>query len=328
MSVIQLLSSGQKIKVNLSSRQIVEILNSLINAAAQPLFKHSHLMRQLILQALLQTQVDHRRKISIHDKTVAATCIIYGISQNNFDTIKLCELDRNILFQSILYIKPHLEEALVLERKLLRKPESLKLQMRQRAISKFTGIAPHLLTPIARWVFPYLELYKEFKDRIMEKYHKFAYQEANRARSYTKLFVDIEELYKNYLLAMYKAIDKMDATRGTLTNYIKQWLLSARSAPEFTHQYAVSYHLPSNVRKDMERKNIALTNMSVTLDDTHTEIEDYERFDEMQKIVGKDQYLLQCLRNIPGIKIPYLMIDIPIVLKPHEIEQLRGMQPA
>ena len=323
---LDLLAIKEKISINLSSSQIVQILNDIINAAAKPLFKHSHLMRQLVLQSLLQTQVDHRRKISIHSKEATASCIVYGIIQNNYSAIKLCELDRNILFSSINYIQPYLKEALIVEKKLL-KSNSSKYLKKQQNIAKITGIPINMLTALARWVLPYLDLYLQFRECIIYKYIKFAYQQAKRSESNTQLFVDVEELHKNYLLALGKAIDKFDANKGTLTSYIVQWLLSARSAPEFNHQYNTAYDLPANVRKDMENRGVALQNMSTPIDDKHLEIGDDNVNYHIQEM-SKDKLFLNCLRHITGIKVPFQVLDLPIVLKPEEISNLQGLLPA
>ena len=320
-----ILTFPQLISNNLSSKQIVSLLNQLINCAIEPLFNNSILARELILQALLQTQTDHRRKISIHNKAITTSCITYGIIHKDFNVIKMCELDRNILFKVVLYMEPYLREALKLEYQLARKDkQSTRLKLHN--ISVATGIKNNLLTVIARWCLPYLNTYLQFKERIVAKYIKYAYREATIATYNTKLFIDPKELFKNLLLAIDKAIDKFDANRGTLTSYINQWMMSAKSAPEFNHQYNVSYDLPANVRKLMEKSGISLTNMSTTINEMHHEIEDLDLSDKMSSIGGKDKTFLRCLREIKGIKVTYLALDIPIILTDQEVTNLKGIQ--
>jgi len=317
-----LLTFKEMITANLSSKQIIVILNALLNAAAEPLFQHSHLMRQLVLQAMLQTQVDHRRKISIHSKENTAALIIYGITNRDFSAIKHCEIDRGTLFKAVDIVYGRLKQAVELERRLVRRPKSSKLLLRQAMLAHRLGMPVNLMTPLARWIGEYYELYLQFKERIIAKYIKFAYQEANRARALTDLHVDVGELFKNYLLALNRAIDKCDANRGTLTSYIQQWMMSARSSPEFDHQYGVAFTLPANVRKEMERRSIPLTNMSTTINETHHEIPDP---DAEPLRLRPDKTLLACLRQLPHMQVPYLMLDLPVLLTPAEVNNLRGL---
>lgn len=318
----ELLSHKQKLTANLSSKQIITILNTLLNAVAEPLFEHCSLMRQLILQAMLQTQLDHRRKISVHNKEITTALVLHGISNHDFQAIKLCEIDRGTLFKAVDQIYQLLLQAITIEQKLLTKPKSTELILQQENLAQRLGIDSNLLTPLARWIKIYYELYLQFKGQIIAKYIKFAYQESGRARAMTGLHVDVDDLFKNYLLAINRAIDKCDAERGTLTSYIQQWLLSARSSPEFDHQLGVAYSLPANIRNDMERKNIPLTNMSTPIEERHHEIADPDG--DISKTIYQDRILLQCLRNLPDMKIVYLLLDLPIYLRPNEIDNLRG----
>jgi hypothetical protein len=318
-----LLAHKQKLTTNLSSRQIITILNALLNAVAEPLFNNCQLMRQLILQAMLQTQLDHRRKISVHSKEITAALVLHGVSQRDFSAVKLCEIDRGTLFKAVDQVYQNLLQAIAIEQQLLIKPKTTGLWLQQEAIAKYLGVDSNLLTPLARWVRIYYELYLQFKEQIIAKYIKYAYHEANRARALTGLHVDVEDLSKNYLLAVDRAIDKCDAERGTLTSYIQQWILSARSSPEFDHQLGVSYSLPANIRKDMERNKLPLTNMSTPIEEKHHEIADPDS--DPTRMVYQDKVLLRCLRDLPDTKILFLLLDLPIELKQSEIDNLRGV---
>lgn len=315
----ELLNNKEKLTKNLSSKQIITILNLLLNTAVQPLFEHCQLMRQLILQAMLQTQLDHRRKISVHNKNNTAGLIIYAIVNHDFTALKMCELDRGILFKATTMVYTLLQQAVELEQQLILKPKNVELILQQENLAKRLGTNVNLLTPLARWIELYYNLYLQFKELIIAKYIKFAWQEANRARALTGLHVDIKELFKNYLLAYSRAIDKCDANQGTLTHYIQQWMMSARSSPEHSHQYGEAYAIPANIRKGMENKNIQLTNMSVSMDDNHFNIADPN--DSTKYPV--DKTLLACLRQIPRMRIAYLLLDLPIQLNPNEINNLQ-----
>jgi hypothetical protein len=315
----ELLGSKEKLTKNLSSKQIITILNLLLNTTAAPLFEHCSLMRQLILQAMLQTQLDHRRKISVHSKENTAGLIIYAIVNRDFTALKLCELDRGVLFKATDMVYNLLLQALPLEQALLKRPKNITLINQQIALARQIGVSINLLTPLARWTGLYYKLYLQFKEQVLAKYIKFAWQEANRARALTGLYVDINELFKNYLLAYSRAIDKCDANQGTLTHYIQQWMMSARSSPEHSHQYGEAYTLPSNIRKNMEVHNVQLTNMSVGIEDSHANIAD----PNTNISTSIDTVLLACLREIPRMRIAYLLLNLPINLKPKEIKQLQ-----
>jgi hypothetical protein len=319
-----LLAIKERISNNLSSKQIITILNELLYAAAEPLFYHSSLMRELILQATLQTQRDHRRKISVHSKEITTGLILYGVMNHDFNSIKLCGMDRGLIFKAATIVYDYLYQAIKLEQQLLTKPRSRKLRLQMEDIAFRTGINTNLLTPLYRWVHTYYQMYRTFKEQITEKYIRFARSEANRAQANTQLFVDTHDLFKNYLLAVDRAIDKCDADSGTLTHYIQQWMLSARSSPEFDHQYSTSFTVPANVRKDREREGRVIGNLATSIDEKHYEIPDEDADDRLQRVMAHDKILLTCLRDIKGCRLPFILLSLPIMLRTNEVNNLRG----
>jgi hypothetical protein len=319
-----ILTRKETLTVNLSTKQIITILNGLIHAAAEPLFMHSSLMRQLLLQATMQTQVDHRRKISSHNKETTTALIVHAVMHRDYTAIKLCNMDRGMLFKAVDMVLGNLRQAMQLEQELLRYPRSRRRLLQMEKLSQTTGINSNLLTPLARWVITYYNAYRTFKEYIIEKYHRFARSEANKAIAVTGLHVDTNDLFKNYLMAVDKAIDKCNADQGTLTHYITQWMLSARSSPDFDHQTNISFSIPANVRKDRERSGQVLGNMSVAIDHKHHEIEDDAFSDKMRRIMAHDKTLLKALRQIRGHRVPFLLLDVPIILNSAEIANLKG----
>ena len=129
-----ILTRKETLTVNLSTKQIITILNGLIHAAAEPLFLHSSLMRQLLLQATMQTQVDHRRKISSHNKEITTALIVHAIMHRDYTAIKLCNMDRGMLFKAVDMVLGNLRQAVQLEQELLQRAGHccLKYPSRQR----------------------------------------------------------------------------------------------------------------------------------------------------------------------------------------------------
>lgn len=318
---MKLLDSPEKLRQNLSTKQIISILTELLNAAAQPLFEHSQLMRQIILQAMLQTQVDHRRKISSRNKETTAALIVYSIMYGDYSAIRLCDINRNIIFYATDMIYNKLKDAVRLENTLLREPRNSQALLEQAELANYLGIDASLLTPLARHIGLYYTMYLQFKSMVIGKYVKFAWQEANRARALTGLHVDVNELCGNYLLAFMRAIDKCDADSGTLTSYMQKWMMSARSSPEHSHLYSEAFHVPSNIRKKMETRGVQLTNMASTIDEEHLQIAD----PDSEHKLPMDERLLACLRTLPNMKIAYMVMGLPVKLQPQEINALKGI---
>lgn len=96
-----ILDVQERLKENLTTKQIIVILNTLINKACKPVFHKSFFMRECVLQSVLQTQDDHRRKIAVTEKVEAAGGIINGVVFNRYDFIESCELNRSILYSSL-----------------------------------------------------------------------------------------------------------------------------------------------------------------------------------------------------------------------------------
>jgi hypothetical protein len=314
-------------KGNLSTPQMIGLLNDLLLAALEPVFNHTSMAKQLLLQALLQTQSDHRRKISSIERGFVADLILNGIAANNFNAIRLAELDRSVGFSVLDKIFQQLKAAQKIERKLLAKPKSRSQQAKLLSIAIELGADPNILGVLARWVTPYYKLYREFKAIVMGKYIKLAYGKAMAAQKITGLHVDSKDLFNNYMGAVDRAIDKCSSSCGTLTTYVQNWMLSSRSNPEFDHQYGVAYKIPASIRKQMQNSNIPLTNMASTVEEKHFDIpDDEEHYDKLQELFSANKDLLRLLRHVPYSKVPFLVLDLPIVLNQLEINNLQNNQ--
>ena len=320
-----LLTVKEEIKNNLSSQQIAAMLDMLLHAAAAPLFERSFLMRELILQTLLQTQDDHRRKVSIHNKDITASLVVHAVLNKDFSPLAICGIDRSMIFSSINLVHNKLKKIVDLEIMATQKSKRRRHYINKMLKScKEIGVQVDEALPLFNWVNNHLKMYRLLKEYISAKYYKFAWREACAANMITGLHVDINELSKNYNMAVEKAIDKYDSDKGTLTSYIQQWLKAAKTNPDFPHQYCESYSMPSSIRKDKERSGIALTNMSQTIEEKHHEIDDPDALNKMQAI-HKDNMLLNCLRKIRNIDIVYRVLDLPVNLQSRELQKLQGL---
>jgi hypothetical protein len=69
-----------------------------------------------------------------------------------------------------------------------------------------------------------------------------------------KLHISRDDLYANNVLMIVRAIHKYSSKKGTLTNFVIQWM-QANNNPRFGHVYGESYSLPHNKRAALMQSN-------------------------------------------------------------------------
>lgn len=304
-----MLNVNERLKENLTTKQIIVVLNALINKACKPIFHKSFYMRACVLQTVLQTQDDHRRKIAVADKLEASNDIINAVAFNRYSFIEHCELNRSILYNALRSCLSAMEGIEELERNQFIKSKRIQSITKLNAMSKKTGIPLYEMLSLYRWSSFYLDAYIDFKSMIMEKYVRESFNQAKFDASRTDLWVDVEDITENYMLAVSKAIDKCDAGQGTLTSYIKKWMLSARNNPEFSHEHGIAYDIPAPIRKKKESNGEQLLNMSASLSDSFDK-EDEGSLDGINGMFNCNEELLFAFRGLKNAPLLFMGLGI------------------
>lgn len=312
-----------------STPQIVETLNELLCSAAEILFNNSTKFKAQIATLLAVFQTDHRKHLSnasLHDTQIA---IFKALVTEQFEPLKSIFMDRSFLFSATISMAKQVDYAAEIERKLLQK-YSQKRERRLAEVKEYLGIT---ISPmiISKNVNSWLEIYIKFRNDIINNFIRLAATQAEAATKNSDIYVDFEELMMNYTLAINRAVDKCDLTKGPLASYVQQWFLNAKTNADFSHEYGISYDLPSAQRSKHTKQNTwhKQSNFAPSIDDEFTDvaktvqnIEDENALDFGN--LDFDIRLLEKFRTIKTARLAFLVLRLPIILTEEEKLLLRG----
>ena len=319
-----LASEKELLSRDIHTATILSILDDLLYSAFAPLYKETVFFRRLLMQVVLYATEDNRRRISLTEKDKMNAWLLKAVYDNSFDFFTMAKLDRGIyvdlISQSLVLLEP-IEQ---IEKGILGKNKLMFLEQR-RQLSLLFGIDEDRLYSLYQWVNSYLKKYLQFKERVVSRYYRLAYHEANKIYHSQSKRIDTTDLFKNLVLSTWKAIDKFDASQGTLTSFIQRNFLNAKTYPEFGHLYQVAYDVPMSARHLLKKQGKTAENQSISYDDptVSDKIESINTVETDYSSVDKN--LLLFLRSVPGIEIGLLMLGVPIPLSDKEVERLKGI---
>lgn len=286
----QLLLKPQRLESNLSSHQMIKILDLLIEKALQPICAATDILQEWICELLPLVHGDSRRKVSSVPTeqllSMGMASIFVTKKSERFRLINEMKLERGLAFMLLWKLYFLTENYNNYQLKyckykdpVIRSHFSGKMQeVEQRCNATRNSLGP-ALNQSSWWA----DHGVNYKSMIAEKFYKLAYQQASRAASSTNIHVDINDLYKNYLLALNRAIDKFSPDKGVLTSYIQYYFKDANINPDFSHQYGVSYSLPNSRRRELQKKGwmnssgVVEQNISSGIEES-LEIEDHSNY--------------------------------------------------
>jgi hypothetical protein len=116
----------------------------------------------------------------------------------------------------------------------------------------------------------YFDQALDFRDQIAEKYMRMVTVQASmhfkEQRDSAGSRQSLNDVAQNFMLAVYRAIDKCDYNKGTLTNYVERWLTNAKTTNTFRHEVGTAYTIPSGQRKMLATGESCFGNFAVSLD--------------------------------------------------------------
>jgi hypothetical protein len=262
-----LLKVKEQLQENLSSVQIARTLDSLIFKSLGSMIQHTDHIEYVLVELLYHIFHNMRRKFSNkpHDELRDA---LFSLIVNKKKTGKVAEirrlgLERSIYFKILrsfeidaqTYITD-MEQALVSGTK----TEAMRaIEVKYRAADS-PGFY-HACTNTLFWA----RRAFTFRNMIVEKFIRLAYVEAQKARAKTGLTISLDDLVRNMVLSIFKAIDKYDPEQGPLTSYIKWWFLDAKNG-DAGHEEGVAYSIPLSVRRKLLSEGVV--NIYAPIDET------------------------------------------------------------
>jgi DNA-directed RNA polymerase specialized sigma24 family protein len=162
----------------------------------------------------------------------------------------------------------------------------------------------------------------QMRDMIVGKYTKFALNRASLHYRNQGAKIDFEDLVQNFMAAAYKAVDKFNPERGTLTNYITNWMMDARSRSD--HEYGTAYDIPRSKKAQIARHEDNTVNISTSLDaDSVREVA--SGYDVEEDFIQKSEVAM--VRRVAKLADPTgiarFMLEIEECLSPAEVALLK-----
>lgn len=266
-----LLSVQERLSENLSGSQIYNIMLSMLYPAVDAIAVNTTIVRRALVEVLCQWNNDKRRHVSslsyqqVVDGLFNAVMVENPYASSSY--ARRLRLDRSIWGQVVRLFLTYSEDYAKLEIPYI---TDRRIGIVLTRYERFFEASRSRLFPTIKWVKYYWEEYETFKSEVTEKYIRFSFSEAKRAATMTALHVDVEELFKNLLLAVDKALNKYDPNKGALTSYIQQWFMDAKTNPDFSHIYGEAYSLSDEARRNLLTKSSA-NNFAYELGDDHEE---------------------------------------------------------
>lgn len=284
----------------LSSAQIWDTLNGLLTIAADPIFEYTEFGIDLCL-SLLSASMDKRRKVSIHSSDVCRGILfhtaVYDSGAEILTTLQKIGVERNLIVDPML---DALAQNVLPARLLPGSPfseEALLRHLRQ-------GIEPYML----------------FRQQVSQRYVKLA-DSLGKKNAWVKgergLVSDSEEHVNNYMLSVFRAIDKFYPHRGTLASYVTSWMNNAAGST-YSVFIGEAYVVPRSHRRSLVDEGApSYGNFSLPLEEAAS-ILDASTLDG----TGDSMQIFRQLYSIPTLFPAMLDLDLPVTINQADLARL------
>ena len=270
-----LLKVKEQLSENLSSLQIVKTLDELLFNAVKPLMRNTDFMDYTLVELLPYLFLNRRRRFSnVPHGELCDNIFSVIMIQNREDKIALLQkqgLERSVYFAALVKFETEaLKYFEAVNQQLANMHNSLPyvVDVGQKLRKNFFIHGNEYQT--ARSVAFWLKHSYRFKQMIVEKYIRRAFTEARKMASQTNLQIDVDDLFRNLILSVHKAIDKYDIKKGPLASYVAYWFLEAKKSYRNAHEYGVAYNMPTGKRKKLLEEG-AVQSLTTELNDSIAE---------------------------------------------------------
>ncbi len=304
--------------------QMMTALDQLLMLAVEPIIRHTEFFDRNMPAMLCWYATNTGRKISSVDKPkVLHLMNLYLLADKAQDKVRLVrrmKLERNILFFIIKRFctlakdYPKLE-VLYAQKRL----PSRRIAMER--IEQLVGAGKNLGRVLQRVKSWETEATK-FRNQILERFMRHAMMQAvkfNRENPRT----DLEDVTQNFVLAVNKAVNKMNPDKGTLAPYTQNWITNAKHSPTQSHEYGIAYSLSPHAKRAVARGDLQLVNISSDFE-TEEVFNQPDSTDEFEKLTEEDR--AQRVRLLAKIADPdgfaRQELGIEELLLPHEVVRI------
>lgn len=313
------IQDNKQLQDNLSSYQIATVLDTLLFEALRPLAHHTRVIQHWLAEMLPLAVSDGRRKLSrtqTRDQFVTSCYIAINTTDPDqlMETVDKLKIERNQIFHLVIKVQEicntYLDDMMIVAQTKSHTKRTFHRNRMQKVEDLLQTDRNHwhqaLLT--MNW---WIDLAFNFKQMVAEKYYRLAYKKALEAEHGTRLSISLADLYNNYILAIYRAIDKYDSDNGMLASYVQMWFKNASSNPDYDHEINIAFTIPASQRRLLQRQNWtnrkgqAIMNIANPIDEQILEteagtIQTNELAEQLSDLGQKlDLDLFMLLNNIP-----------------------------
>jgi hypothetical protein len=230
--------------VPLTSGQIQQTLDKLLNFAISLVIQNSKIVHNSMPALVSFAAVNKRRKI---DRLGSNLVIHHGtaflVNDPTPERYIACKFNRHITY---MLIKQYL------------------ISTDQTAVDATRKKAPEFLL-IRVNVADALKAYDEFRAELLNGYTPLCFKEALLLNSKSSLPINIDDLVQNLKQAVLYALDRFDSEKGALTSFIQQWMRHFFQSPEFGHSVGLAFNTSHFARRQIARKTSAIQNVGYSL---------------------------------------------------------------
>ncbi len=260
----------EHIKGNYSSQQLIQVLDDLIIRTITPIIETTNYVDQVISNLITWYSENSRRKISIIPKDKLLLLFMMYLATDDprlkLRVLKRCRLERSIFFTIIDNWLSIVKGYPALTEELTKKKSKLIFNQIKQIESKVAYTGKNDLYSAIPTVSFWYKQSLDFKNQILQKYMRLVVKNSQAYYAYSSNLIELDDLTQNLIMAVSKAIDKYDVSKGVLTSYIKNWLMNAKGAST-GQEYGVAYNIPQVQRKAYFTKDSPVSNIGVSLED-------------------------------------------------------------
>jgi hypothetical protein len=284
----------------LSSEQIWTTLNDLLLISAGPVFEYTEFGVDLSL-SLISASMDKRRKVSIFSsedcRAVLTNALMFQSGKDILQTMQRIGVERNLIVDPLL--------------------DCLSMNVLP---GKMFDHSPFTNESLLRHLKQSLPYYLEFRKQVSKRFVKLAESLGSKnawIKNQNGLVSDANEHTNNYMLSVFRAIDKFYPHRGTLASYVTSWMNNA-SGSLYSVYLGEAYVVPRSHRRSLaEEGSEQFGNFSLPLE----EAEDVEHKEEKEDSTDNIR-MFEAAYRISFLFPAMIESDFPAVLLPEDIGNL------
>lgn len=324
-SIQKVKSVKESMKGRWTDQQMMSTLDHMLKLALEPIVRYTKFMDYQLPAVLHWYATNTGRKIAMSDKERTLYHLVLWFSCGSTkDKVRLwrsLKFERNITFFLAKQFLAITESYLDLELQQALSPTEERAEQMynlEQTVGGSTNLGRTIQT-VRYWV----REASRFRNQILERFYRHAMMQAYKYHLGNPRS-NFDDVCQNFLMAVNKAVNKLDSDKGTLTSYANRWITNAKHSPVVPHEYGISFTLSPHLKRAVAKGESQLMNISSSLEQEEVELARYEH-DILEQLEREDEVMK--VRRLAKIADPYGLarreLGIEEYLHPWEAAQIR-----